>query len=86
MTISKEPNHLLTESYEDYLVEHLQDPAQVEGYLNAALEDPDPRVFQLALQDVLKAHSCSMNDPKDLGEIKEKLAALGYQLKIVSVP
>ena len=42
-------------SYDDYLIESLKDPREAEGYLNAALEDEDPRVFLLALRDVAKA-------------------------------
>ncbi|MBI3698341.1 MAG: putative addiction module antidote protein [Acidobacteria bacterium] len=42
-------------SYDDYLVESLKDPKRAEGYLNAALEDDDPRVFLLALSRVAAA-------------------------------
>jgi len=33
----------------------LTNPKRAEAYLNAALEDEDPRVFLLALRDVAKA-------------------------------
>jgi len=42
-------------SYHDYLIESLKDPSEAEGYLNAALEDEDPRVFLLALRNVAEA-------------------------------
>ncbi len=42
-------------SYDDYLIESLKDPREAEGYLNAALEGEDPRVFLLALHRVAEA-------------------------------
>ncbi|MFQ3612093.1 MAG: hypothetical protein SNJ68_00080 [Cyanobacteriota bacterium] len=47
----------ITDSYEELLFEQLQDSERAIGYLNAALGDPDPRVFSLALQDVVKSRS-----------------------------
>lgn len=44
-------------NYEEELYEALQDPAEAQAYLNAALDDEDPRVFLLALKDVVEAHS-----------------------------
>jgi|SRR5579872_3442458 len=41
--------------FHEHLLEILQDPEEAAGYLNAALEDEDPRVFLLALRDVLEA-------------------------------
>jgi probable addiction module antidote protein len=41
--------------FEDVLDEHLRDPAEAVGYLNACLEDGDPEVFLLALRDVARA-------------------------------
>ena len=42
-------------SYQDYLINSLKDPEEAAGYLNAALEDGDTRVFLLALQNVIQA-------------------------------
>jgi len=42
--------------WEPYLIDSLKNPKEAEGYLNAALEDDDPRVFLLALRDVAEAH------------------------------
>jgi DNA-binding phage protein len=42
-------------SYHDYLIQSLKDPKEAEGYLNAALEDGDPRVFLQALRNVAEA-------------------------------
>lgn len=41
--------------YRDYLNKTMQDPKRAAGYLEAALEDSDPRVFLLALKDVIEA-------------------------------
>ncbi|MEJ7709372.1 MAG: addiction module antidote protein [Pyrinomonadaceae bacterium] len=54
-TQEKRSEDSLTVSYEDYLANSLKDPVKVEAYLNAALEDEDPRVFLLALRDIAKA-------------------------------
>ena len=43
-------------SYDDYLIGSLKDPRRAAAYLNAALEDEDPRVFLLALRNVAEAH------------------------------
>jgi probable addiction module antidote protein len=42
--------------WEPYLINSLKNPKEAEGYLNAALEDDDPRIFLLALRDVAEAH------------------------------
>jgi probable addiction module antidote protein len=44
-----------TRNFEEVLAEDLQDPAEAVEYLNACLEDGDPRVFLLALRDVARA-------------------------------
>ena len=44
-------------SYEEELKESLKEPAQAAGYLKAAYEDHDKRVFLLALKDVIEARS-----------------------------
>lgn len=45
-----------TESYREALLEALRDPDQAAHYLNASLQDEDPRVFLMALRDVADAH------------------------------
>jgi probable addiction module antidote protein len=42
-------------SYHEYLRKSLKKRREAEAYLNAALEDRDPRVFLLALRDVADA-------------------------------
>lgn len=41
--------------YQDYLIESLKNIEDAAGYLNAALEGGDVRVFLMALQNVVKA-------------------------------
>lgn len=41
--------------YSEYLKTSLKKRREAEAYLNAALEDRDPRVFLLALRDVAEA-------------------------------
>lgn len=45
--------------YHDYLIKSLKDPARALGYLNAALDDGDQRVFLLCLRNVVEAHGIS---------------------------
>jgi len=40
---------------EDFLDRRLADPKEAIGYLNACLEEDDPGLFLLALQDVIRA-------------------------------
>src|SRR5687768_3629625 len=42
-------------NYQDYLIESLKNPEEAAGYLNAALEGGDIKVFLLALRNVIKA-------------------------------
>jgi probable addiction module antidote protein len=42
-------------SYKQDLLQALQDPAEAEAYLSAALEDDDPQVFLMAIRDVVEA-------------------------------
>jgi len=46
-------------AYEDYLIPSLKNRRRAKAYLNAALEDADPRVFLLALRNVAQAHGFS---------------------------
>lgn len=45
-----------TTSYNDRLFKRLKNAKEAAAYLNAALEDEDPRVFLVALKDVAEAH------------------------------
>jgi probable addiction module antidote protein len=45
-----------TESYRERLLESLKNANEAAQYLNACLEDDDPRIFLLALRDVADAH------------------------------
>ena len=50
------PNIVKTEPYRNSLLKSLRNPGDAAHYLNACLEDADPRVFLLALRDVADAH------------------------------
>mgnify|MGYP004001352415 CR=1 FL=1 len=41
--------------HDEFVKKHLRTKASIESYLNEALEDEDPRVFLLALKDVVVA-------------------------------
>ncbi|MBN4079631.1 putative addiction module antidote protein [bacterium AH-315-C08] len=41
--------------HDEFVKKHLKTKASIESYLNEALEDDDPRVFLLALKDVVIA-------------------------------
>jgi probable addiction module antidote protein len=46
-----------TLDYKELLLKRLRDnPEESVAYLNAALEDEDPKVFLIALRDVVEAH------------------------------
>lgn len=42
-------------TYKKILMKELRDPREALGYLQASLEDPDTRVFFVALRDVVQA-------------------------------
>lgn len=50
------PKIVKTTPYRDSLFKALKNPGDAAHYLNACLEDEDPRVFLLALRDVADAH------------------------------
>jgi DNA-binding phage protein len=41
--------------YQENLIKILKDPQEALAYLNAALQDDDPRIFAFALNNVLEA-------------------------------
>lgn len=49
------PKKVRVESYRDSLLDSLKDADETAHYLNASLNDADPRVFLLALRDVADA-------------------------------
>lgn len=50
-----EVNMVKKTSYQDYLIKSLKDPEEAAGYLNAALDGGDIKVFLLALHNVIQA-------------------------------
>jgi hypothetical protein len=49
-------------NYQEELIKSLQDPEEALAYLNAAFTDEDPRIFLLAIKNVLEAQNCSTID------------------------
>jgi probable addiction module antidote protein len=49
----------LTEAYEDYMSDLMQDGAEAEAYLTACFESEDHRTFLLALRDIAEARGMS---------------------------
>ena len=45
-----------SEPYDPFLIEMLQDEERAVAYLKAALSEPDPRVFLIALRNVAQTH------------------------------
>ncbi|MEP7338135.1 MAG: transcriptional regulator [Acidobacteriota bacterium] len=73
----------LTESYQEFLLERLRDPAKAIAYLNAAIEEGDDDVFLLALRNV--AESRQLLPPGfqfQWSDMASVLKALGVQLMI----
>jgi len=50
---------MATRSYDETLTDILHTPDDLAAYLNESMEDEDPRVFLLALQDVVKLQGVS---------------------------
>ena len=63
-----------TTSYQEDLIKELRKPKEAIAYLNAALMDEDPRIFLLALKNVLEAQGHSLADvAKDTSLNRENL-------------
>ncbi|MBX9830598.1 putative addiction module antidote protein [Candidatus Babeliales bacterium] len=57
--ITKKSRHI---DYHERLIEDLKDPIEAIAYLNAALMDEDPRIFLIAVRNVIEAHGLSIAD------------------------
>lgn len=55
--MNKKQKHI---DYQDWLLEELTDPETALAYLNEALKDADPKVFLIAIKDVLEAQGGDM--------------------------
>lgn len=53
--MKKNKNKIKFIDYQERLIESLKDPEEATAYLNVALEDEDPRIFLLALKNVIEA-------------------------------
>lgn len=54
MKIKKKMNRRFID-YQEILLQELQDPKVAQAYLDASLVEEDPRMFLLALQNVMEA-------------------------------
>ena len=59
--------------YQEKLLQDLQDPKEATAYLNAALTDEDPRIFLLALKNVIAAQGKISNIAKKTKLNRENL-------------
>jgi len=81
-----------TRSYKEDLLKALTDPLEAREYLNAALEDEDPDVFMLAVQDVFEANqnlissakisSSDCKNDSQLNSIRNILKQIGFKLAV----
>jgi DNA-binding phage protein len=71
-------------SWDEYLIKSIKDPKAAQGYLNAALDDSDPRVFLLALRDVAEAHGGvgKITRNPSLQSLGKLLSSMGFRLAI----
>jgi len=85
----------ITRPYQDELLKVLTDPDEAMEYLDASLEEDDPQLFLLALENVAKAKRISeqnidQNHQKKFQEfqniilISEFLNKMGLRLSVVS--
>ena len=70
---SKRKPRVLSVSYEDELIEALKDPKRAASYLQISLEDPDPRIFLVALNRVARANGGISLLSKNTGLNRENL-------------
>ncbi|MBF0450996.1 MAG: hypothetical protein HQK75_09860 [Candidatus Magnetomorum sp.] len=85
----------ITRPYQDELLKSLTDPSEAMEYLDASLEEDDPQLFTLALENVATAKRISeqnsyQNYQKKFQEfqnicfISEFLKNMGLRLSVVS--
>jgi probable addiction module antidote protein len=60
-------------NYQEQLLQDLQDPQEAIAYLNAALLDEDPRIFLLALKNVIAAQGKISDVAKETNLNRENL-------------
>ncbi|MEM8805291.1 MAG: transcriptional regulator [Cyanobacteria bacterium P01_G01_bin.38] len=72
-------------SYQEYLIESLKDPDEAAAYLEAALEEGDDSLLQVALKNVIEA-KIALNESNDadnsLPELQDLIEQLTEQPKL----
>ena len=49
-------------SHDEFVVEELKaDPEFLEEYINETMQEPDPKLFRIALQHIIKAKGFDLN-------------------------
>jgi len=71
--------------YQESLLESLKDTKEAIAYLNAALADDDPRVFLLALKDVLTAQDIDISSLQKNPVLLVKISTEYFQQKVIHV-
>lgn len=66
-------------SYQEYLIESLKDPDEAAAYLEAALEEGDDSLLQIALKNVIEA-KIALNESNDADNSLLELQGLIEQL------
>jgi DNA-binding phage protein len=81
----KQTKKRVFEDYQEKLLQDLRDPGLALAYLNEAIKDDDPRIFLLALQNVLESQgipATSIKKNPTLVSILALLNAAGYSLAV----
>ncbi len=74
----------LLRDYRADLLEALKDPREAAEYINAAMEENDPKTLAIALQDVAEAQTLAMSeaDSEAFSHIRASLAKAGLKLTV----
>jgi DNA-binding phage protein len=63
-------------NYKEHLFKRLQNPKAAAAYLNAALDDEDPKVFLIALKDIADARGEEINLNRERVDVENAASKL----------
>ena len=79
-----------SKSYRDYLLQSLREPEEAAAYLESALEEKEPQLIKLALENILEALSDSENhlglteqETSGICKLVQLLEQMDLELKVV---
>lgn len=74
----------LLRDYRADLLEALKHPKEAAEYINAALDEEDPKALALALQDVAEAQTLAVSEEESeaFGHVRASLARAGLKLTV----